>query len=277
MYSPLLIERLNRLVVRGHNRLYSSKLPLWDNIVDFFLSDFPNLVRQEYRLVLLSTGLFLLSFLLVFGTIQVYPDLVYSIIDGNQVSELEDMYDPKLKERYGREREADTDVYMFGYYISNNTSIDFQTFAGGLLFGIGTLFVIIFNGLFLGAAAGHLTHIGYIETFWSFVSSHSAFEITAMIIAGGAGFKLAEALIKPGQKSRRLALLDNSRIAIRLIYGAGTMTIMAAFIEAFWSSQVIVPPLIKYLVGITLWLVTISYFLWVGRANAPIKSMSANP
>ncbi|WP_020393868.1 stage II sporulation protein M [Thiolinea disciformis] len=276
MYSPLLIERLNRLVVRGHNRLYSHKFNIFKQILDFFLYGFPQLVRQEYRVVLFSTALFFLSFFLIFGAIQLYPELVYSVIDGEQVLEMEAMYNPKLTERLGRERQADTDVYMFGFYISHNTGIDFQTFAGGLLFGIGTLVVILFNGLNIGAVAGHLTHVGYTQTFWSFVAGHSAFELIAMFISGAAGFKLAEALIKPGQKSRLLALLDNSQIAIRLIYGAATMTIMAAFIEAFWSSQVIIPALVKYIVGILLWLLTISYFIWVGRFRTnTVRQVSA--
>lgn len=267
MYSPLLIERLNQLVVRGHNRLYSSRLHFWHRLVEFFLRDLPQLVRQERNIVYLAALLFFGSLISMMVAIQLQPELVYSVIDGEQVAAMEMMYDPANKSRFGREREADSDVLMFGFYIRNNTGIGFQTFTGGLGFGLGTLFFLLYNGLVIGAVAGHLTEIGYIETFWSFVAGHSAFELTAIVLSGAAGLKLAQALIMPGRKSRRLALLDNSRIAIQIVYGAATLFIMAAFIEAFWSSQAIIPAQVKYAVGISLWLLVIFYFVRVGREH----------
>lgn len=265
MYSPLLIERLNQLVIRGHNRLYASRLHFWHHFVAFFLRALPQLVRQERKVVYLAATLFFGSLISMIVAIQIQPELVYSVIEGEQVASMEIMYDPQNSSRFGREREADSDVLMFGFYIRNNTGIGFQTFAGGLTFGLGTLFFLLYNGLVIGAVAGHLTEIGYIETFWSFVAGHSAFELTAIVLSGAAGLKLAEALVMPGRKSRRLALLDNSRIAIRIVYAAATLFIMAAFIEAFWSSQAIIPPIVKYLVGISLWILVAFYFVRVGR------------
>lgn len=265
MYSPLLIERLNQLVIRGHNRLYSSRLHFWHRLVEFFLRALPQLVRQERKVVYLAATLFFGSLISMIIAIQIQPELVYSVIEGEQVADMEMMYDPKNTSRIGREREADSDVLMFGFYIRNNTGIGFQTFASGLIFGLGTLFFLLYNGLVIGAVAGHLTEIGYIETFWSFVAGHSAFELTAIVLSGAAGLKLAEALVMPGRKSRRLALLDNSHLAIQLVYAAATLFIIAAFIEAFWSSQAIIPPEIKYVVGISLWALVVFYFVRVGR------------
>ncbi len=271
MYSPLLIERLNQLVVRGHHQLYSSRLHFWHNVVDFFLHDLPQRVRQESKVVALSALVFFGSFFAMLIAIQIEPELVYAVIDGQQVAQMEQMYDPEHSSRLGREREADSDVLMFGFYIRNNTGIGFQVFAGGLLYGLGSLFFLLFNGLTIGAVAGHLTHIGYLETFWGFVAGHSAFELTAIVLSGAAGLKLAEALVMPGRKSRRLALLDNSKIAIQILYGAALLFLMAAFVEAFWSSQAIIPAWFKYLVGIALWVLVLTYFRRVGRneeANA---------
>jgi uncharacterized membrane protein SpoIIM required for sporulation len=265
MYSPLLIERLNQLVIRGHNQLYSSHMHFWNHVVEFFLRGLPQLIRQERKLVYLSALLFFGPLISMMIAIQIQPDLVYSVIDGEQVVMAEEMYDPSNSSRFGREREADSDVMMFGFYIRNNTGIGFQTFAGGLAFGLGTLFFLIYNGLMIGAIAGHLTEIGYIETFWSFVAGHSAFELTAIVLSGAAGLKLAQALVMPGRKSRRLALLDNSQIAIQIVYAAALLFLMAAFVEAFWSSQAIIPPKVKYAVGIGLWVLVISYFVRVGR------------
>lgn len=265
LYSPSLIEQLNQLVMRGHQSLYQNRLPILQNIVLFLVAGFPQLVRQHWRLLGLSTALFYIPFFALIIASQINPDIVYSVLSPKQIVDLESMYNPELNERIGREREADSDVLMFGYYIRNNTGIGFQTFAGGLLFGIGTVFTLLFNGVFLGAAAGHLTQLGYIETFWGFVSGHSAMELTAIVIAGTSGLKIAAALIAPQRKTRGRALLDNSKIAVKLIYGAALMFILAAFIEAFWSSLASIPVIVKYLVGISFWVLIMSYFIFAGR------------
>ena len=264
-YSPLLIGQLNQLVTRGHNCLYTSRLHFAHRFINFYLRELPQLVRREWQAVLLAGLVFFGSFFAILIAIQFEPDLVYSVVDGSQVAAMEEMYDPARTSRFGREREADSDIYMFGYYIKNNTGIGFQVFAGGLLYGLGSLFFLLFNGLVIGAVAGHLTQIGYIGTFWGFVAGHSAFELTAIMLAGAAGFKLAAALIMPGRKARLLALRDNAQDALSMVYGSATLFIMAAFVEAFWSSQTWIPLMVKYSVGITLWLLVIGYFTRLGR------------
>lgn len=268
MYSPLLIDQLNELVTRGHHCLYTSRLHFAHRFINFYLRDLPQLIRREWQVVLLSSVLFFGSFLSMLIAIQIEPELVYSVIDGSQVAGMEEMYAPDRTSRFGREHEADSDLYMFGFYIKNNTSIGFQVFAGGLLYGLGSLFFLFYNGLVIGAVAGHLTQIGYIDTFWGFVAGHSPFELTAIVLAGAAGFKLAAALIMPGRKSRSLALRDNAQDAIGMVYGSATLFMMAAFVEAFWSSQAWIPLLVKYSVGITLWLLVIGYFTQLGRDEA---------
>lgn len=265
LYSPLLIQQLNHLVIRGHNHLYTTRLHFLHKVITFYLRDLPQAVRNAAGPFWLAALLFFGSFFIILTAIQFKPELVYSIIPGEDAALLEQMYDPVRHTRLGREREADSDVYMFGYYIKHNTTIGFQVFAGGLLYGLGSLFFLLFNGLYIGAAAGHLTHLGYIETFWGFVAGHSAFELTAIVLSGTAGLKLAQALLIPGRKSRRLALRDNSLEAMQLIYGAITLFTLAAFTEAFWSSQVMISPLVKYTIGIILWLMVITYFSLVGR------------
>lgn len=265
LYSPLLIGQLNSLVVRGHNQLYAPRLHFMHRIVAFYLQELPQLVRQSARALALATVLFFGSLLATLVAVQVEPELVFSILSGEQVAVMEAMYDPERTTRFGREREADSDVLMFGFYVRNNTGIGFQVFAGGMLYGLGSAFFLLFNGLTIGALAGYLTHLGHIGTFWGFVAGHSAFELSAIVLSGTAGFKLAQALLLPGRKSRLLALRDQAKVAVRIIYGAATLFIMAAFVEAFWSSQVWIPFALKIGVGITLWGLVISYFALVGR------------
>jgi len=267
MYSQPLINRLNELVIQGHQRLYRRRPLLLRQIALFFAQEFPALVRQEWKLVTVSAVLFLGSLLLMLATIQFLPDLVYSVIDAEQVASVEDMYSPDQHERLGRERAAQSDIFMFGFYIRNNTGIGFRTFAGGLFFGLGSIFFLLFNGISIGSIAGHLTHVGYNDTFWGFVSGHSSMELTAIILSGAAGLKLGMALVKPGRKSRSLALRDNASIAIRIVYGAATMFIIAAFIEAFWSSKAALPLGLKVAVGILLWILMLVYFLRQGSSQ----------
>lgn len=268
MYSQSLINRLNDLVMRGHQKLYRRRPLLLRQIGVFFSRDFPALVRQEWKLVAVSTALFLGSLLFMLTTIQFFPDLVYSVIDPEQVASVEEMYSPEQAHRLGRERAAESDIFMFGFYIRNNTGIGFRTFAGGLFFGLGSIFFLLFNGISIGSIAGHLTQVGYIETFWGFVSGHSAMELTAIILSGAAGLKLGMALINPGRKRRSHALRDNASVSIRIVYGAATMFILAAFIEAFWSSKAMLPFGLKITVGIVLWLLVLVYFTRQGSSGA---------
>lgn len=268
MYSRQLIERLADLVLRGHQCLYRRRTGFWRRIGHFAAAGFPRLVRREWRVVLLSIALFFGPLLGMIGAIQLNPDLVYTVIEGAQVRQMEAMYSPELQERVGREREADSDFLMFGFYIRNNTTIGFQTFAGGLLFGLGTLFYLLFNGLYIGTIAGHLTSLGYVETFWGFVSGHSAFELTAIVLSGAAGLKLGGALVSPGPRTRALALRESGRTGIRLVYGAAVLFLLAAFVEAFWSSIAWMPFSVKVATGASLWTLLLAYLLLLGRERA---------
>jgi uncharacterized membrane protein SpoIIM required for sporulation len=192
------------------------------------------------------------------------PDLVYTIMAPEQVDNFEEMYNPANR-TLGSARESDTNWQMFGFYISNNIGVSFRTFASGLLYGVGSIFFLVFNGLLFGAVAGHLTNAEYTETFFTFVVGHGSFELTAIVISGAAGLKLGYHLLNPGNRTRLEALKQAGRIAIRLVYGVIIMLVIAAFIEAFWSSNNILVPWQKYLVGAALWVVVIAYLCLSGR------------
>ncbi len=266
-YTPHLIERLNRLVLRGHQHLYQTQTRLISRIINFIGVDFPQHVRAESRLVGLSGLLFFGPLLIMFLSVQINPNLIYSLMEPGQVEEMEEMYEPTA-EHIGRNRDAESDFLMFGFYIRNNISIGFQTFAGGMLFGLGTLFFLCFNGLYIGGVAGHLTHIGYGVPFYSFVAGHSAPELIAIVLAGAAGLKLGLALLAPGRMTRLHALHNAAARSIFLVYGVIIMLLLAAFLEAFWSSNAAIEPIIKYTVGGSLWILVIAYFTLVGRNRA---------
>jgi uncharacterized membrane protein SpoIIM required for sporulation len=270
-YGPRFVEHLQLLAQRGHHQLYRHRSPLAGRLLGFFLGGFGRLVREEWRYVAAASLAFYLSLLGMAALVLAYPELVYSLISPDQVAEMEAMYDPDAT-RLGRfgERGSGDDWVMFGYYVMHNIGIAFQTFSGGLLFGLGSLFYLLFNGLIIGAIAGHLTGIGYDQPFWSFVIGHGAFELTAITLAGAAGLKLGAALIAPGRQTRSEALRHAAASAVRLIVGATLLLLIAAFIEAYWSSMTYPSAQVKYAVGALLWLLVGAYLALSGRRpNAP--------
>lgn len=270
-YSSLLVEQLQQLVMRGHQQLYRHRSPLGANLIRFVLGGFAQLVRREWRSLLTASLLFYGSLLGMGVLVYLFPELVYSVVDPEQVNQMEAMYDRDAS-RLGRfgERDSGDDWVMFGYYIMNNIGIAFQTFASGLLLGLGSLFYLIFNGLMIGAVAGHLSQIGYGETFWSFVIGHGAFELNAIVLAGAAGLMLGWALLAPGRQTRGEALRLAAQRAIRLLGGAALLLLVAAFVEAYWSSLTYAGASLKYAVGAGLWLLVLAYLGFAGRqSHAP--------
>jgi uncharacterized membrane protein SpoIIM required for sporulation len=265
-YSPELVDRLNRLALRGHHLLYQNRRRQSGRVLEFVAAGFPRLVRREWRLVLASAILFLGPLAGLVGLLQLFPEFVHYLLAPEQIARFHSMYDPANR-RVGV-LEADHSLFMFAFYIWNNVRIGFQTFAGGLLAGVGTVWFLAANGVIIGAVAGYLTQVGYSETFWSFVAGHSSLELLAIVLAGAAGFRLGLAVIAPGSLTRRSALVAAAKPAVRMMYGAALMFGAAAFVEAFWSPLTEIPFFWKVSVGISGWVVLLLYFAFAGRARA---------
>ncbi|MFV2032763.1 MAG: stage II sporulation protein M, partial [Gammaproteobacteria bacterium] len=160
LYDTALIERLNNLVMRLYRELYRYRNQSRLNFYAFFVREFPLAIYRNRYYILVALLVFLIPGLIAGVWIYFDENAIYSILDGSAVRQIEQMYDPAAL-KLGREREAETDIFMFGFYIQNNISVAFRSFAGGLLFGIGTLAVIFFNGMYIGSIAGHLTRLDF--------------------------------------------------------------------------------------------------------------------
>ena len=258
LYDTSLVDRLNNLVLAMYRELYRYRSETRLNLFAFFRRDFPFSIYRHRYFILVALLVFALPGLAAGTWAYFEDDAIYSLIDARQVSQIERMYDPEARV-LGREREADTDIYMFGFYIKNNISIAFRCFAGGMLLGIGTLLVLFFNGMFIGGIAGHLTRLDYVDTFYPFVVGHGSFELTAIVFSGAAGLRLGYALVNPGPFSRLDALRLAGRDVVPMIYGIVLMLIIAAFLEAFWSSSTLLSSGTKYGVGAGLWALVLLY------------------
>jgi uncharacterized membrane protein SpoIIM required for sporulation len=253
--------------LRGHQALYGSRGNAVGAVVEFVGGGFAALVRRESTTTLVAIALLFVPLLGLIAILQRWPEFIHYLVDPDQLASYEAMYAPGNR-ALGPQHRAESQVMMFGYYIWNNVKIDFQCFAGGMFFGIGSIFFMLFNGMMIGAVAGHLTQLGLIPTFWGFVAGHSSWELLGAAISGAAGLKIGWALIAPGPFTRMAALRHSSRTAVRLLYGAAGMTTCAAFIEAFWSSLRGIPPEIKYAVGALFWGLFLLYFFFAGRDRA---------
>jgi uncharacterized membrane protein SpoIIM required for sporulation len=267
-YSSALVDVLQQRVLAAHQRIYGARRRLREHWLEFLAAGLPRLVRRERRCVLTSAALLFVPLLLALALLQIYPDGAYYLLSPEQAARYEAMYSPDAP-RLGRppSREAAGQLSMLAFYISNNVRIDFQCFAGGIAFGLGSVFFLVFNGLMIGATAGHLTQMGFVETFWGFVAGHSAPELIGMVLSGAAGLRIGGALLAPGRLRRVDALKEAAREAVRLLYGAALLTFGAAFIEALWSPGRGLPFSVKIGAGAALWCALLAYFLWAGRRS----------
>jgi uncharacterized membrane protein SpoIIM required for sporulation len=266
-YSSTLIQRLEGLVTRGYQVLYRPRPSTMREFIRFVVVGFPATVRAEWRMVALATALFLGPALVCLVTVLVDPAFIYAVLPVDAVDNIEGMYRID-NERFGEQRESSTDLAMFGHYIRNNIGIAFQCFATGLLWGLGSMFYLLFNGLVLGGISGHIVNLDYSVTFFSFVISHGSFELTAIVLSGAAGLKLGLSLLFPGRRRRLDALRQACVPAARIVGGVALMLLIAAFIEAYWSSSSNVGSTLKFIVGSGLWLLVFVYLLGSGRSHA---------
>jgi uncharacterized membrane protein SpoIIM required for sporulation len=263
-YSPALVDRLQHLALRLHQRIYGARSGGPRGLMRFLWQDLPRQVRREWRLMAISSLLFFGPLLGAFLLVRTHPDLVHLVLSPAEAAELSRMYDPANHDMMGAAG-ASRDVVMFGFYIFHNIGIDFQIFASGLLAGIGPLFFLPFNGLSIGAAMAHLTNQGFIATFYGFVSGHSSFELIGIVLSGAGGLRMGLALMHPGRRSRREALKEGARQGSRLLFGAALLTFVAACFEGFWSASTIVPWKIKVAVGVSFWALLLLWLAFAGR------------
>jgi uncharacterized membrane protein SpoIIM required for sporulation len=257
-------SRLESLTRRAHQLIYRRTDYGAARLAQLFLLDFPQAVRAHRRYVLVAALVFGLPLVLLGLATWADPGFILTMHDAQTVHSYERMYGPGA-DAIGRDRGADTDWMMFGHYVMNNISIAFKCFAGGLFLGIGSLFFLAYNGISAGSLAGYLTARGHGETFYSFVVTHGAFELTAIVLAGAAGLRLGHALLAPGRRTRRAALELAARESAVLVYGVFAMLLVAAGLEAFWSSARWVAPGVKFAVGGVCWALVVAYLVGQGR------------
>lgn len=264
-YPAYLVDRLEQLTADAHQLIYQQVELGWTRLGRMVSYDFPRAVRAHSAYIWTALAVFAIPTVVLGYAVYLRPELILTVVDQSTATGFEQMYS-KSAAALGRARDAQGDWVMFGFYIANNIGVAFQCFASGLFVGLGSLFFLAFNGAYGGAIGGYLTSKGLGETFYSFIVTHSAFELTAIILSGAAGLRIGHALLAPGRYTRLQALVNASKESAVVIYGVVVMLIIAAAIEAFWSSAKWIPLTMKYSVAAFCWLAVLTYLSLQGRS-----------
>lgn len=259
-FADHLIERLSIVTARAHQIVYRQSEFGLTRISRALLQQFPAMVRAHRGYVAVAALVLMVPALALGVATYNRPELILSLVDSSTAAQFEHMYSP-LNPAIGRMRDAGSDWMMFGFYIMNNIGIAFQCYVTGVLFGVGSVYFLAFNGAFAGAIAGFIAARGYGGTFFPFIATHSAFEATAIVLCGAAGLRIGRAVLLPGRTPRLSSLQIASRETSMIVFGAAVMLVIAAAIEAFWSSAAWVTPEAKFYCAAACWTLVALFFL----------------
>lgn len=269
-YPMHLVSRLEGLAQNAHRLIYRRQDYGLRALGRLLSTELPRAVRSQRRLALLALLLFALPLVISYLLAWQSPDFALHLMDASQLRRFEEMYGDG-KHVLGRYREADGDWQMFGFYIFNNIGIGFRCFGAGILAGVGSAFVLLYNGLLIGATAGHLVRMDLGHNFWPFVATHSAFELTGIVLSGAAGLRMGLGWLAPGRMTRLDALRTAALAAVPLVYAAFFLLFVAAAFEAFWSSAGWIAPMVKYGVAGVCWALVLMWLLLMGRGQADAR------
>jgi uncharacterized membrane protein SpoIIM required for sporulation len=257
--DPRLINYLNSLVIRAHGRIYRADAQGGQRVRDFFARDFPQSFRRTWRYTATAFGVFVLFTAMAFFGTRHDPD--FSEFAGVSPFFREAVINNRI---HWWERLNDANQIGSSQIFTNNIRVTFYAFALGAMLGVGTLYILAFNGASFGAVVALTYRAGFGNDLLSFVVGHGVIELSCIFIAGGAGLLIGTALLMPGDLSRGDALKSRGMEAVRLIVGCVPLLVVAGIIEGFISPQPI-SPFIKIGIGVLTGIAMYSYLLLAGR------------
>jgi len=255
---------LNQLVGRSHAIIYRHEPLAWRRLVHYVTKGFPQAYRSIWPFILTSALLIIIPAILSAMVVNYDPNSAEWILPPGaqalipKVEDKELWVDIPIEER----------PYTSAFIMSNNIQVSFMAFGSGILAGVLTAWILVFNGLMLGGLTGLTAHYDIGFELWTFVIGHGVVELSVIFIAGGAGLSLGWAVIYPGLHRRRDALTLAARKSIYLIFGCVPLLVIAGTIEGFISPNENIPWPVKWGVGITTGLLLYTYLLLAGRTSS---------
>jgi uncharacterized membrane protein SpoIIM required for sporulation len=242
--SATLEEYLNQLLSRAHNRIYSGRKSGIGSVIRFMTREYPRIFRRLFPYVLASFLIFAAGIAL--GTLLTLsrPQFMRMYLGPAMLQTIErhEMWTHSI---LSVKPQAST------WILTNNISVCFVTFAGGILGTWGTIRLLFTNGLEMGVISTACARAHMALDLFSFLSAHGALELPSIFIAGGAGLRLGVGLLFPGMLKRRDSLALGAKEAIRLLAGVVPLLFVAGMLEAFLSPSG-APKALKFIVGAVL-------------------------
>lgn len=259
-------DYLNALVARAYAQIYSGTQRRGKDLARFFLLGFPRLLRAEWRALALASALFFGGGFLGALAVAIDPAaLAVMIPEQHQAT--------SPSERVAREEtkggldNGHQAAAFSSFLFTHNLQVSFLVFALGLTWGVGTISILFYNGIPLGALAMQYHQGGEGLFFWAWILPHGIPEITEILIAGTAGLILARGLCLPGRRPRRDALVAEAKTAGQLVVGGMPLLVVAGLIEGTISQmhEPAMPYAIKLLFAAVVGTGLYSWLLLAGR------------
>lgn len=251
--NSTLARYLNQLLGRAHNLIYMGRKANRRGIWTFYKEDFPAIFRATFSdtmaafLIFLAAGV--ASFLMGMGD----PAFPRHLLGPRMIETIE-------KHQMWTHSIVTIKPLASSAILTNNLSVSFATFALGITAGVGTVYMMLVNGLLIGTISAACWREGMSLQLWSFVAAHGILELPAVFIAGGAGLGIARGLLFPGTLPRRESLVRAGAQSVRLVLGTIPLLLVAGFVEGFVSPTE-VDPKFKFLLSSALGTLLVLYLL----------------
>jgi uncharacterized membrane protein SpoIIM required for sporulation len=232
---------VNQLLARAHHIIYSGRKTNLRTLFLFLRDEYPAVFQRQIGFVLASLAITVAFGVLGAALADARPEFMHHFVPPDMIATME-------RHQMWTESVVSVAPKASSKIMTNNLSVSFVTFAGGIVFGLGTLFSLFQNGMLLGVIGAACHQYSMSILLWSFVAPHGSLELPAILIAGGAGFRLGYAMLFPGTLRWKDSVARGGLEATRLVAGIIPMLFIAGCLEGFFSpSQA--PPWLKFTVG----------------------------
>jgi len=256
--DPDVRASLTSRVAASGGVLYGTRRFTWRAIGRFFSVAFPVAVRQSRWFLLVSaTALFLPA--IVLGTWIAHS---HAALDALAPAAVREAY---VNHDFASYYSSEPSVEFASQVYINNVIVSLEAFAGGIAFGLLTVVALFVNGANLGGAAGMFYAAHHPGEFWGLITPHGMLELSSVVLAGGAGLRLGWALISPGDRPRRRALMDEARNSVVLVLGTVLTLAVSGVIEGFVTGSTL-PTTARVGIGVTVEVAFVSWVVLCGRA-----------
>jgi uncharacterized membrane protein SpoIIM required for sporulation len=252
-------QHVNQLLARAHHIIYSGRKTNLLTLVRFLRDEYPRIFQRQIGFVvaslLISTGFGLLGAAMT----ATRPEFMRHFVGPEMIATME-------RHEMWTNSVVSVAPLASSAIMTNNILVSFVTYAGGILFGVGTLWFLFTNGIMLGVIGAACHHYEMSLALWSFVAPHGSLELPSIIIAGAAGLRIGHAMLFPGALRWKESVARGGIEATQLVSGVIPLLIVAGTLEGFFSpSQA--PIWLKFTVGGILFALL---NLWLFRPVNPV-------